>query len=57
MRRVVVIDHHKTAMEEYSAMTDRPPNMDITFDMDHSAAVLALQHFRPQVLYPSIASS
>ena len=30
-------------------MLDKPRNMDITFDMEHSAAVLALQHFKPQV--------
>ena len=30
-------------------MSDTPGNMEITFDMSHSAAVLALQHFSPQV--------
>ena len=30
-------------------MLDKPGNMDITFDMEHSAALLALQHFEPQV--------
>ena len=44
---VKVVDHHKTAAEALGSTT--LSNLDVTLDMQHSAAVLALQHFKPQV--------
>lgn len=39
------LDHHKTAKEKYAAHGCTDPNC--LFDMDHSGAMLAWNHFRP----------
>ena len=48
--RVVVLDHHKTAMEDLmgpEALAARPPNLDVTFDMNRCGASIARDYFRP----------
>jgi len=40
--KIVVIDHHKSALEE---LVDLPDNVEVNFDMDHSGAVLAWDYF------------
>lgn len=43
---VTVLDHHKTAQTDLRAFeTDCPPNMQVTFDMQKSGAVLAWEEF------------
>lgn len=47
-KSVVVIDHHKTAME---AVTAFPENV---FDLEHSGAVLSWQYFHPDTDIPEL---
>ena len=47
--RVVVIDHHKTAQETLGDAAGLPSNVEVQLDMQRSAAVMALEHFQPQV--------
>ncbi|CAG9461374.1 unnamed protein product [Pedinophyceae sp. YPF-701] len=47
--RVVVLDHHKTALEALGDPASRPENMEVTFDMDRSGATIARDHFAPKV--------
>ena len=47
--RVVVIDHHKTALESLGDSASLPGNLEVNLDMHHSAAWLALQYFKPRV--------
>jgi len=49
-RSVVVIDHHKTAQAAVEAF---PENI---FDLEHSGAVLAWQHFHPKTEVPTLLS-
>lgn len=42
---ILVIDHHKTAAEDLASLP--VPNIDATFDMEHSGAVLTWEHFYP----------
>ena len=46
--RVVLLDHHKTAAEDL-ADADLPGNLHVGIDQRRSGAVLALDHFQPQV--------
>lgn len=41
---ILVIDHHKTAMED---LIDLPPNVTAIFDMEHSGAMLTWEYFFP----------
>lgn len=45
---VYLLDHHKTAAEQLQG-ADIPSNLHITMDQSRSGAVIALEHFRPQV--------
>jgi len=47
-KKVVVIDHHKTAKE---AVTAFPQNI---FDLNHSGCVLAWQYFHPEIEVPNL---
>jgi uncharacterized protein len=47
MRKVVVLDHHKTAEENLSEFSH--PNVEVIFDMEKSGAQLALEYFNPQM--------
>jgi uncharacterized protein len=44
-RTIMVIDHHKTAAEDLHYLP--VPNIDATFDMEHSGAILTWLHFFP----------
>ena len=48
---ITIIDHHKTAAEDLKAM---PPNVDAVFDMEHSGAILAWQHWFYDVPPPQL---
>jgi hypothetical protein len=49
--RCVVIDHHKTAAAELTSDPQAlPSNLEVTFDMARSGAMLALDYFAPQGL-------
>lgn len=43
-RSILILDHHKTAAED---LIDLPSNVIATFDMNHSGAMLAWDHFFP----------
>lgn len=47
--RVVVLDHHKTALESFPTGGELASNMEVTFDMRRSGAMIALDYFKPQV--------
>lgn len=46
-REVIVLDHHKTAMEDIGPAERRPANLKVTFDMERSGATIARDHFQP----------
>ncbi len=48
--RVVVLDHHKTAMESLNTTESQHPNLDAQIDMSRSGATIALDYFKPEVL-------
>lgn len=48
---ITIIDHHKTAEED---LVDLPDNVQTTFDMDHSGAMLAWMHFFPDERAPEL---
>ena len=48
-REVVVLDHHKTAMEDLGPAEARPSNLRVTFDMGRSGASIARDHFAPRM--------
>jgi hypothetical protein len=43
--RVILLDHHKTAKEELSTLTDPPANLELHFDMLRSGAGIARDYF------------
>ena len=46
---MVVVDHHKTAFEQFSRDKAGRPNLEVNLEMQRSGATLALDYFRPQV--------
>ncbi|KAL3157489.1 hypothetical protein ABBQ32_011953 [Trebouxia sp. C0010 RCD-2024] len=54
--RVVVLDHHKTALELLNTTESQHPNLDAQIDMSRSGATIALDYFKPEVLICSIMS-
>lgn len=59
-KHVTLLDHHKSASDEYGkhygleaidgVLKDSPfPNVDVTFDMSRSGAMMAFNHFFPDV--------
>lgn len=57
--RVTVLDHHVSALERFRADPDLAYELDarghrIRFDLAHSGAVLAWQHFHPDVPLPPL---
>ncbi|MDP1771137.1 MAG: DHHA1 domain-containing protein [Methylobacter sp.] len=55
--RIILIDHHMTAMEQCDAffkVQPRPENLSINFDMSRSGCVLTWQHFFPDQKPPQI---
>jgi oligoribonuclease NrnB/cAMP/cGMP phosphodiesterase (DHH superfamily) len=51
-RTIQVIDHHKTAAEDLKFLP--VPNIDATFDMEHSGAILTWMHFYPDQEPPQL---
>eukprot|EP00927_Polykrikos_kofoidii_P053703 TRINITY_DN4826_c0_g1_i1.p1 TRINITY_DN4826_c0_g1~~TRINITY_DN4826_c0_g1_i1.p1 ORF type:complete len:343 (-),score=76.36 TRINITY_DN4826_c0_g1_i1:126-1154(-) len=51
-RQVVVLDHHKTSMEDLSQEDKRPSNMKVVFDMSRSGATIARDYFQPKMSEP-----
>lgn len=56
MKKVTVLDHHKTAEADLQQIDlQKYPSLAVTFDMDKSGAVLAWEHFHyqavPELLY------
>ena len=51
MSRVVIVDHHKTAADALGDAACLPDNLEVHLDMNHSGAMLALQHFQPEVRF------
>lgn len=56
---LVVLDHHLTARELFTADPRLLPSLEarghhVRFDLDHSGAVLAWQHFHPDELVPAL---
>lgn len=49
MLRVIVLDHHKTAVDMLSLSQSQHPNLDLQLDMNRSGATIALDYFKPQV--------
>jgi len=52
MTKVVVLDHHKTAQEKLAQISH--PNIEITFDMEKSGALLTWEYFHPGVAAPML---
>ena len=50
---VVVLDHHKTAMEDLKDLNNQL-NLNVTFDMNKSGAMLAWEYFHPNVNPPKL---
>lgn len=50
--KVVLIDHHKSAMEDLSSIENKPDNLEIIFDMTKSGTLLTWEYFFPDE-YPS----
>jgi len=48
---MLILDHHKTAIED---LVDLPPNVQTTFDVEHSGSVLAWLHYFPHVEPPQL---
>jgi hypothetical protein len=44
-RRLVIIDHHKTAQEDLSKLEGPPTNLEVNFDLARSGATLARDYF------------
>jgi len=51
-KTILVIDHHKTAAEDLKFLP--VPNIDATFDMEHSGAILTWQHYFPDQKPPQL---
>ncbi|MHB8422735.1 MAG: DHHA1 domain-containing protein [Leptospirales bacterium] len=51
-KRVIVLDHHKTAFERMAPRFFDDP--DIYFDMDHSGAAISWAHFNPDIPVPNL---
>jgi len=47
--QVVLIDHHKTALDIVAAMGDLPRNLTTVLDMQHSACALAVRYFESEL--------
>ena len=52
--RVVLLDHHKTAIDDFNAQNNLPGNLEANFDLNLSGATIALEYFKPQVLLDSV---
>lgn len=44
-KEVIVLDHHKTALEELDGSVPLPPNMEAHLDMNRSGATIAQSYF------------
>lgn len=48
---MLILDHHKTAIED---LVDLPANVQTTFDVEHSGAMLAWLHYFPHIEPPQL---
>lgn len=53
---ITILDHHATAQEALRDIESEAPNIHCTFDMEHSGAVLAWEHFFPGKPVPPIVA-
>lgn len=44
-KRVVILDHHKTAVEDLGTLSPSPPNLESVFDMSRSGVGIARDYF------------
>lgn len=51
-KRILVLDHHKTAETELAGLADECPNCDVHFDMNRSGAVMAWNYWFPDQPVP-----
>ena len=56
VKRVVILDHHKTAQANLTDWPDKPDNLEIHFDMLRSGAMMAWDQFRPYDPPPALIS-
>ena len=47
-RRVIVLDHHKTAVDMLGSAEAQHPNLLLELDMSRSGATIALDWFQPK---------
>ena len=53
--KVILLDHHKTALEKLGALVENPgPNETIIFDMNKSGALLSWEWFHPGIEVPKL---
>jgi len=47
-RSILILDHHKTVLEDLAPLSTLPTNIDIAFDLNRSGAMIAWQQFHPE---------
>jgi hypothetical protein len=53
VKKLIIIDHHKTAFEMFENKKDLPLNMEVNLEMKQSGATLAYSYFNKQkTLFP-----
>lgn len=55
--RVIVLDHHKTALESLPGKGEGPPNLECLLDMNRSGATISYDYFRDRLLKYRLDSS
>lgn len=51
-KSILVLDHHKTAQADLDGLATECQNVTVEFDMERSGAVMAWQHFNPEIEIP-----
>ena len=46
-RHILILDHHKTALEDLGEIKTLPASIDLVFDLNRSGAMIAWQQFHP----------
>ena len=54
--RVIVLDHHKTAIDMLAASESQYPTLDLQLDINRSGATIARDYFKPEVNIPFCAA-
>jgi len=55
-KKLVVLDHHKSAQAELAELIGKNGNLEIIFNMDKSGAMLAWEYFNPEIKPPVLVS-